>query len=197
MPRFNVNAKQIIAALGVAGSIAAYFAIPQEGVKYISYLDGSKVWTIGRGHTKGVYKGMVATKQQVDEWYIEDEAEARAAFHRLVKTPQHPNVEASAIDFIFNAGAGNFASSSLRRFLNAGNREAACNQYPRWKYAGGVDCEKNPKVCGGVFTRRVKEKELCLTDELLLCDFNSGDCIPLSLWAAQHIGQPAGGEARG
>lgn len=192
MPRFNIPFKNVIAALGIAGSIAAYFAIPHEGVKHASYRDSGGIWTICRGHTRGVYEGMTATDPQCDTWYIEDENEAKAAFHRLVKRPQHPNVEASAIDFIFNAGQGNFASSSLRRYLNAGNRVAACNQYPRWKYAGGIDCEKNPKACGGVIVRRVNEKELCLSNVIHLCDYNTGYCEPVSVWASQHLDQPAG-----
>ncbi len=192
----NKKIKSIVAGLGVAASIVFYFAIPQEGISYVSYLDGGGVWTIGRGHTDGVYQGMTATKSQADKWYVEDVAKADAAYERLV-TFKHPdNVKAASVDFIFNAGAGNFSGSTLRKKLNAGDRLGACNQFPRWKYMGPVDCSKNLKQCGGLITRRQNEKELCLSDEILVCDYNSGACIPDGLRSAQLSDQQAGSKAQ-
>lgn len=177
MARINLSSRYIIAALGVAGSIALYFAAPHEGTIYKAARCPAGIWTICRGHTQGVKEGDTATQEQCDFYYIVDVAAAREAYHRLVTFEHHPNVEASAIDFIFNAGEGNFASSSLRLKLNAGDRAGACAQYPRWKYMGKVNCEKNKKVCGGLITRRQQEKELCLSNEVFVCDPADGSCV--------------------
>ncbi|OWP39367.1 lysozyme [Raoultella ornithinolytica] len=42
-----------------------------------------------------------------------------------------------------------------RWYLNTGETEKACNQFPRWVYGGG-------KVLPGLVTRRAAEKQLCL-----------------------------------
>lgn len=179
----------MIAALGLSACIAAYFTYPQEGVMYVAYKDGSTdVWTIGRGHTRGVHEGMTATQEQVDIWYAEDYAVVNAAYARLVHAQLLANVEASGKDFIFNTGEGNFARSTLRKKFNARafNRASACGEYPKWKYSGGKDCTKKSSNCAGVITRRAKEKELCLSDELVSCDLNSGVCEPVGIRPAQH-----------
>lgn len=185
--------KPLIAGLGLAASIMFYFTPTQEGVEYISYPDSGNVYTIGLGHTHGVYKGMRATKSQVCEWYREDVSDDEKAYNRLVKTPQHPNVKAAAMDFIFNAGAGNFAGSSLRKLLNAGNRAGACREFPKWRKAAGKDCREKKNNCAGVIVRREKEKELCLSNELSVCDYNSGNCQPVSLRATHSLCQTLGG----
>ena len=43
------------------------------------------------------------------------------------------------------------------KHLQTGNYKQACNEFPRWVYAGG---RKLP----GLATRREKEKALCLAD---------------------------------
>lgn len=193
----NLPKKSLIAGLSIAASIAAYFIMPQEGVKHYAYLDGVGVWTICRGHTEGVKKNDVATDPQCDRWYHQDVARAEAAFDRLVYKEQAANVKAAGISFIFNAGAGNFASSSLRRKLNEGKRAEACNQFPRWHYAGGKDCRVKASNCAGIVARREKEKELCLSNEIFVCDYNSGDCDPVRVRPAHDLDQPAGSEAPG
>jgi len=52
-------------------------------------------------------------------------------------------------------GAANLESSTLRRLLNAGDHEAAAEQFPRWNKAGG-------KVLAGLVRRREAERDLFL-----------------------------------
>lgn len=181
--------KHLIAGLGLAASIMAYFAMPQENTGpvtvtpqqekiYHAYQDGGGVWTIGRGHTLHVHKGMTATETQIQQWYVQDVHVAEAAYDRLVSTQHHPNVKAAAMDFIFNAGQGNFAHSHLRIYLNNGDRFSSCNEFPKWNRAAGKDCRKKSSNCAGILKRRNDEKELCLSNELSVCDFAGGTCHP-------------------
>lgn len=157
----NFPAKAVFSGLASAALIAAYFILPQEGTVHISYPDTGGIWTICRGHTHGVVKGQKATDQQCDAFYAEDIAIAEAAFNRLVTRPVPVNARAASIDFIFNAGAGNFSKSSMRREFNKGAIAKACAAFTLWDHAGRKDCHIRENGCYGVITRREKEKALC------------------------------------
>lgn len=186
-----------MAGLGLAASVAAYFAMPYEGeglvtltpvtvagqIKvekiYRAYKCPAGYWTIGRGHMLGKdnkYSTMTATQSQVDEWYRQDVAIAEAAYNRLVSAGRPVNVQAATIDFIFNVGASKFASSTLRLKLNAAqfNRASTCGEYLRWMGAGSKDCSKPEMKCGGIPKRRNDEQELCLSDKIFVVDLGNG-----------------------
>lgn len=158
MSKFRIAVAAIAAAVTV--SVGGLSLISRhEGVTYTAYADpahGWKVATICHGHTKGVYRGMTATKAQCDRWLKEDVAEATQAVLRLVKVPLTQGELDAYVSFVFNAGAGNFARSTLLRLLNAGRRVEACNQLLRWTQAGG-------RVFAGLVTRRTEERALCLS----------------------------------
>lgn len=59
------------------------------------------------------------------------------------------------ISFTYNVGVGAFCSSTLDRKLNSGDLRGACNELPRWVYAGG-------NVLPGLVARRAVEQKLCL-----------------------------------
>jgi lysozyme len=84
-----------------------------------------------------------------------DLAKAAGAVLRLVKVKLNANQLAALIDFVFNAGGGNFEISTLRRVINRGDLAAVPAQLMRWVYAGGV---KLP----GLVKRRRAEAELWL-----------------------------------
>jgi len=73
----------------------------------------------------------------------------------LTKVPLNAHELAAYTSFVFNVGHGNFASSTLRRRLNEGDREGACEELKRWVYAKG---QKLP----GLVKRREAERQLCL-----------------------------------
>ncbi len=153
----RTTAALVAAALAVLTPFTAYF----EGTRYEAYADPAYGWavpTICNGHTKGVYRGMRATRAQCAQWFQEDMSEAAGHVLRLTTVPLNKNELAAYTDFVFNVGSGNFASSTLRRKLNAGDRLGACNELPRWVYA------KDQKL-PGLVKRRAAEKELCLTPE--------------------------------
>ena len=59
------------------------------------------------------------------------------------------------IDFIYNAGEGNFANSTMLKKLNSGDVAGACNELKRWVYSGG-------QKLAGLVARREAERDLCL-----------------------------------
>jgi lysozyme len=61
------------------------------------------------------------------------------------------------VSFIFNVGQGNYATSTLRKKLHAGDYEGAAGQFERWIY-GTVDGKK--VKLNGLITRRAAERAL-------------------------------------
>ena len=152
-------------ALAVAGGGATYLSLDgaqqiasHEGYRLVAYPDpgtGGAPWTICRGHTKGVYRGMRATHEQCDQWFAEDLRVAEKGVQRLVRVPLRQGEYDSLVSFVFNVGAGNLQRSALLRKLNAGDRMGSCNGYPRWIYA-------NKMVLDGLRVRRYEEEHRCL-----------------------------------
>lgn len=134
-----------------------------EGVRLSAYLDSVGVPTIGYGHTSGVHMGMTCTQEQANEWLMQDVQVAVNAVNRLVTVQLTQNEFNALVDFTFNLGVGNLESSTLLKDLNAGNFEAAANQFELWDKAGG-------QVLAGLFRRRIAEKT----------EFNTPDSIQTS-----------------
>lgn len=124
-----------------------------EGLRLEAYQDSVGVWTIGYGHTKGVKKGDVITQEQAEAFLKEDIQQAVADIERLVKQPLTQHQFDALVDFDFNLGSGNLASSTLLKKLNAGDYAGAALEFQRWNRAGG-------KVLSGLTTRRTEEADL-------------------------------------
>lgn len=149
----NLGLKQKIAAAGLG--LALPLVIFYEGTRQQAYLDPVSIPTICRGHIEGVKLGQTATLDQCDDMLAKDLLKANAAMQACVLVPLNDSQRAAFASFVFNAGSGNFCGSSMARKLNAGDYIGACNELPRWVYAGG-------KVLPGLVKRRAAEKELCL-----------------------------------
>lgn len=127
-----------------------------EGLRLTAYQDSVGVWTIGYGHTGAdVHPGLTITQEQASALLSKDVASAVADVNRLVKVPLTQNQFDALVDFVFNVGGGNFATSTLLRDLNAGNYAAAAAQFPRWVHAGG-------EILPGLVARRKAEQTLFL-----------------------------------
>lgn len=109
-----------------------------ESCRLTAYQDSAGVWTIGWGHTRGVQPGDTCTQAQADAWLQEDIQWAVAAVNRLVTAAVNQNQFDAMVDFVFNAGEGNFAKSTLLRDVNAGDMAAADTEFARWDMAGGA-----------------------------------------------------------
>jgi len=111
-----------------------------EGLRLTAYQDSVGVWTIGYGHTgPDVHSGLTITQQQASDLLMKDVSKAVAAVNRLVTVPLTQNQFDALVDFTYNLGEGNLASSTLLRDVNAGNFQDAAAQFLRWDKAGGVE----------------------------------------------------------
>lgn len=147
-----------IAAVAGASAIAAVLIQWHEGVRYVPYADpGNGTLTVCYGHTgPDIVRGKRYTPAECQALLRVDQAKAEAAVDRLVKAPIDKYQRAALIDFAFNKGPGNLASSTLLRLTNAGRPAAACEQYQRWVRAGGQllpglvnRADADAWVCGG------------------------------------------------
>ena len=122
----------------------------QEGCKLTAYQDSKGVWTIGWGHTKGVKKGDKITEGMAVDYLRQDlrEAEQQAEKVRNVNTQGRFD---AVVDFIYNCGMGNFNSSTLKKYIEAGRKDYEIQQqFLRWVNSGG-------QFLGGLYTRRIWE----------------------------------------
>lgn len=85
-----------------------------------SYWDSvGKVWTIGWGHTGGVFKGQVITRQQADRLFEKDIVEKAERFvKKYINVPLNQNQFDALCSFTYNAGCGNLLDSSIRKYIN-------------------------------------------------------------------------------
>lgn len=123
-----------------------------EGLRLAAYQDSIGKWTIGYGHTLGVTPGMTCTQAQAEEWLENDINWAVFVVNKLVTRPITQGIFDSLVDFTFNAGSGNFKSSTLLKLVNAGDMEDAAKEFEKWDHAGGV-------VVAGLLRRRKAEEQ--------------------------------------
>jgi len=128
-----------------------------EGCKLKAYKDCIGVVTIGWGQTKGIKEGMTWTQNQADEDLIKTALEVLNQAIKASPILATVNMEklAAIADFIYNLGVGNYAKSTLKKQVDAGNWLAASSEIKKWNKAGG-------KVLKGLTIRRNKEAELIL-----------------------------------
>ncbi len=116
-------------------SPAGLTAIKQrEGVELRAYQDTRGIWTIGVGHTgREVHRGLRWTEEQVNTALEHDIGWAEAAVNSDVHTPLTQNEFDALVSLTYNIGAGGFAGSSVRKQLNAGNKQAAADDFLMWE----------------------------------------------------------------
>jgi lysozyme len=130
------------------------FTQDMEGTRFYGYLDPVGIPTAGVGHTGAdVVVGKQYSQEQVSKWLKEDMAWAEENVNKLVKVELTQNQFDALCDFVYNVGAGAFATSTLLKKLNAGDYAGAANEFSRWVYAKG-------KVLPGLVKRRKAQMEL-------------------------------------
>lgn len=147
--------KAIGGAAAVVLAIAGGIIAPWEGTKLESYQDSVGVWTVCTGHTGTAAPGQTRTQAECDALLESDMGEALAAVDRTISTPLPDKTRAAFVSFTFNVGAGKLQRSTLARKANAGDLVGACNELPRWVYAGGERLR-------GLVNRRAEERAVCL-----------------------------------
>jgi lysozyme len=110
-----------------------------EGLKLEAYQDSTGRWSIGYGHTgEGVCEGLLINEDQATQFLYGDLQIAGEAVNKLVTVPISQSQFDALVDFCFNAGQGNLASSTLLRKVNASDFIGAYWQFGMWVHAGGV-----------------------------------------------------------
>jgi lysozyme len=128
-----------------------------EGLRLTAYPDpgtGGHPWTIGYGHTGAdVFQGLTISQELAEKLLRQDVHDAESAIHQLVTTELTQHQFDALVDFAFNCGAHNLATSTLLRHVNAGEFEAATKEFARWVNGGG-------HVLPGLVKRRHAEAAL-------------------------------------
>ena len=120
-----------------------------EGYEESAYRCPAGVWTIGYGHTGGVYEGQTCTREQAERWLREDLKNAENAVNALEPSrPLRQNEFDALVSFVYNLGAGNFSGSTLRRKVLANpDNPTIRDEFGKWIYADG-------RIQPGLVTRR-------------------------------------------
>jgi lysozyme len=137
---------------------------PHGGPAFVAYRCPAGVWTIGWGETDGVRPGDRCTPEQADRWLLEDLEERTRAVRDLCTVEPSPNELGAMVSLAYNIGLGAFATSTVLRRHNAGDRQAAARAFALWNKA------RNPRngaleVLNGLTIRRSLEAALYLTPE--------------------------------
>lgn len=139
----------------MAAALAMPITAHHEGLRLKAYLDPVGIPTICYGETENVKLGDVKTERECSALF-----ESRLGYFSyrvdgLVAHDLPVETHAALTSFTYNVGVGAFKNSTMRRKLNAGDLLGACNEFPRWVYAGG-------KKWNGLIKRREQERLLCL-----------------------------------
>lgn len=132
-----------------------------EGCELTAYQDSVGVWTIGYGWTqpvngKPVGKGMIISQETADSLLRSGVVQYEKGVTGLVTVAVNQNQFDALADFAYNLGVKSLEGSTLLKKLNAGDYQAAADEFPKWNKAGG-------KVLNGLVKRRAAERSLFLS----------------------------------
>lgn len=161
MKRIYEKAAELAAGIGVRRA-AATLTLSAAGLASISghedvvhkvYLDPAGIPTACMGHTGADVPavGTVLSDATCDRLAREDTSSAVRDVQALVKVPVSQAQFDALVDFDFNTGRHNLATSTLLRKLNAGDCHGAAAEFPRWNKSRG-------KVLAGLVNRRADER---------------------------------------
>lgn len=122
-----------------------------EGCHLKAYKCPAGVWTIGYGHTKGVYDGMTITQSKADDFLREDCSKAESNVNSFNSKYNWTQNEFDAlVSFAYNIGSINQLTANGTR-----TKEVIANKILAYNKAGG-------KVLNGLVKRRKAEQEMFL-----------------------------------
>jgi len=144
-------------AYGSVSDLRALEMLKQfEGLRLKAYQDSAGVWTIGYGHTKKAYPGMVITRAEAERLLRQDLVRFERAVRDRATVPLTQNQFDALVSFSFNVGVGAFSKSTLLKRLNQKDYAGAKQEFKRWVYAGGRRLQ-------GLVNRREREAQLFLS----------------------------------
>ena len=122
-----------------------------------------KPWTISWGQTDGVEPGDVWTQEQCDQDLLEHLTELTGKVQALCKRHPSDHELAALVVLAWNIGPGALAKSSVLRFHNAGDYNAASRAFHLFNKAR--DHKGQLVEVDGLTTRRAQEAALYLTPD--------------------------------
>lgn len=153
----KIPPRVIAIAVTAAAAVATPFIGGWEGLSRDPYKDmlANGIFTVCYGETR------VEMRRYTDAECLAmlNKAVAEFANQVLQCTPRlqyHPYQLAAATSLAYNIGVGAYCRSTVDRLFDAGDLKGACDQFARWRMAGGV-------VVQGLVNRRKAEAELCRT----------------------------------
>lgn len=117
------------------------------------------IWTLGwgaiwdRGGRRVTANTPAITRSEADALLIRDLSHAEKAVTAYIVAPLTGNQFSALVDFTYNLGSGMLKASTLRSRINDGDPDAAIEELPKWRRAGG-------RVLRGLVRRRAAEVEL-------------------------------------
>ena len=126
-----------------------------EGYREKAYICAGGVCTIGYGHIQSTELGTTCTKEQAEQWLVEDIERAERQVEKYDNTYHFTDNEFSAlVSFAFNIGNINQITANGKR-----SREEIKKAWLRYNKAGG-------KVLDGLKKRRAEELQLFCNNDL-------------------------------
>ena len=156
----NLYKKLLGVGLGSALAISGAFIVaPFEGKENKAYIDPVGIVTVCYGNTgKEAVLGKTYTDDQCLDQMATDLKEHDKQLISVVKVPFKSDYQhAAMLSFVYNAGIGNFSSSTMLKKLNAKDYDGACQELTKWVYA------KKQKLKGLVI-RRSLEYKYCMNE---------------------------------
>jgi lysozyme len=116
----------------------------REGSRNIAYRDTKGILTIGVGHTgPEVVEGLVWTNGQITTALRNDLDEVEQALNTYVLTPLTQNQFDALASFIFNVGVNSFKRSTMLKYINLRNFDAATLEFDRWHIPPEITDRRN------------------------------------------------------
>lgn len=114
-----------------------------EGLRLEAYRDAVGVWTIGYGHTTGVSRGMVITKEAAEEYLVQVIERMEAVLEEIpgIKGLSQNRFDA-IVSLAYNIGLGNFKKSTLLKKIQKNpDNPTIFQEFLRWDKAKGKRLE--------------------------------------------------------
>lgn len=152
--------RSVVAALALsAGGVAVLNQ--EEGYSNRVYLDSIGLPTVCTGHMdRSMRVGDYYDDRTCRELLRRDTASVHAMLVRNIKVPLYQWEYDALMLLCINIGNANCASSTLFKKINRGDYVGAAAEFPRWRFAGGRDCQIRSNNCYGVYVRRYTEQAM-------------------------------------
>lgn len=137
-----------------------------ESLRLEAYQDQRGVWTIGWGHTGGVYSGMAVDAAQATSLLIDDLSYYEEKVDGLVPTQGTTDNEfAAMVSLAYNIGVAGFCTSTVLRMHLAGHHPIAAEAFLMWDK---IHIDGVLTYSPGLFNRRLAERALYLEPSLVV-----------------------------